>query len=184
MKRSLYFVGITLISVLLAAGCAKEGTMEGPGTDAPASGSGDEVSGISDSGESIGFQIDESSSESGDSQSGSGGVDPLSQRTVYFEYDEAIVSDEAQTIIRAHADVLLENPDANLQISGHADERGTREYNLALGDLRAQAVSVYFQNYGVDVARISVISYGEENPASIGADEDSWRLNRRADFDY
>ncbi len=185
MKRNLIFIGITIFSLVLLAGCAKDvETVDITTTDSldPSDGaSGDEVSGVSETDDAVQFNID------GDDASGTGAsqaVDPLSQRTIYFGYDESVVSEEAQTIIRAHAEVLLENPDANLEIAGHADERGTRDYNLALGDQRAAAVSSFFQEFGVDVSRISATSYGEENPAAIGSDESAWSLNRRVEFDY
>lgn len=185
MKRNLLFIGIATFSLILLAGCAKDvETVDITTTDSSGSSdgvSGDEVSGVSGTGDAVQFDID------GDHSTGTGDtevVDPLSQRTVYFGYDESVVSDDAQIIIRAHAEVLVENPDANLEIAGHADERGTREYNLALGDQRAVAVSSFFQEYGVDVSRISVISYGEEVPAVMGSDESAWSLNRRVEFDY
>ena len=185
MKRNLYFTGTALISLVLLAGCAKEmETTEVTSVDAPGSVSGDEVTGVSGTGDTVQFNIDDGTSGSGGTQSGTGDVDPLSVRTVYFGYDEAIINDEAQAIIRAHAEVLVENPDATVLISGHADERGTREYNLALGDQRAEAVSSYFQEFGVDVSRISVVSFGEESPAAMGSNESAWSLNRRAEFDY
>ena len=185
MIRSLFFIGITIFSLVLLAGCAKDvESVDITTVDSPESSegvSGDEVSGVSGTGDAVQFGIDgDDTTGTGDTQA----VDPLSQRTVYFGYDESIVSDEAQTIIRAHAEVLIENPDAKLEIFGHADERGTREYNLALGDQRAVAVSSFFQEFGVDVSRISATSYGEELPAVIGSDESAWSLNRRVEFDY
>ena len=182
MIRNLFIIGVTIYSLVLLAGCAKDvESVDITTTESPEGISSDEVSGVSGTGDAVQFDIDsDDSAITGDTQA----VDPLSQRTVYFGYDESIVSDEAQTIIRAHAEVLLDNPDANLEIFGHADERGTREYNLALGDQRAVAVSSFFQEFGVDVSRISATSYGEELPAVIGSDESAWSLNRRVEFDY
>lgn len=185
MKQNLIFIGIAIFSLALLGGCAKDvESVDITTTDSPDSSdgvSGDEVSGVSETGDAVQFEIDSDDSSGTDNNQA---VDPLSQRTIYFGYDESVVSEEAQTIIRAHAEVLLENPDANLEISGHADERGTREYNLALGDQRAVAVSSFFQEFGVDISRISVTSYGEERPAAIGSDESAWSLNRRVEFDY
>lgn len=185
MKHKISITGTALISLVLLAGCAKDvETTDVTGVDAPGSVAGDEVSGAGDTDEAVQFDVNGGTSGTGGTQSSSGDVDPLSVRTVYFGYDEAIISEQAQTIIRAHAEVLMEIPDASLNISGHADERGTREYNLALGDQRAEAVSNYFQQFGIDASRISVTSYGEESPAAMGSDESSWQLNRRAEFDY
>ncbi len=186
MKRFIYFTGVSLLSLFFLAGCAKDmSTTEVSTIDSDASVTTDETSAISESGDAVQFDIGEEPGEETQSESDSPDVfDPLSVRTVYFDYDESKVNDEGQQVIRAHAEVLLNNPDASLHIAGHADERGTREYNLALGDQRAQAVSSYFQEFGVDGSRITVVSYGEEQPAAIGSDEAAWTLNRRAEFDY
>ena len=77
---------------------------------------------------------------------------------------------------------MKEAPELTVRIEGHADERGTNEYNLALGERRAQAVQQYLGSYGVDAGRISVLSYGEEKPAVEGGDDMSWSKNRRAEF--
>ncbi len=111
-------------------------------------------------------------------------MDPLSQRLVYFGFDESIVTEEAQVIIRAHAQLLAQHPEVTLHLAGHADERGTREYNLALGEQRAVAVSAFFQEFGVDATRITTVSFGEELPAVTGADEESWALNRRVEITH
>ena len=112
------------------------------------------------------------------------GVDATLENVIYFNFDEAIVSEEGQAVILAHANTLLEFPDAKLSLSGHADERGTREYNLALGDQRAQAVSRYFQHFGIEKGRITVMSFGEEQPVALGSDEEAWRLNRRVEISH
>ncbi len=110
--------------------------------------------------------------------------DPLSKRVVYFEYDSSNVDDESRRVIEAHAASLLNNSLANIVLEGHADERGTREYNLALGEQRAKAVSRLFQAYGVTGDRIQTVSYGEERPAALGNEESSWALNRRVEILY
>ena len=101
---------------------------------------------------------------------------------VYFQYDEATLSDETRDHLSRNADLLKGAPQLVLIIEGHADERGTNEYNLALGERRAQAVQQYLSSYGVDIGRITVLSYGEEKPSVEGGDESSWSKNRRAEF--
>jgi peptidoglycan-associated lipoprotein len=103
-------------------------------------------------------------------------------RPVYFEFDQSTLSAEGKAVAEGIAQLLQEAPEMTVRIEGHADERGTNEYNLALGERRAQAVQQYLASYGVDVARISVLSYGEEKPASEGKEESAWTLNRRAEF--
>lgn len=104
------------------------------------------------------------------------------QEPVYFEYDSDALSAEAEDQLRAKAEVLRANPGMRLRIEGHTDERGSTEYNLALGQRRAEAVRTFMVNYGIPAARLAVISFGEERPAEEGGDEGSLARNRRAEF--
>ncbi|HEC26374.1 MAG TPA: peptidoglycan-associated lipoprotein Pal [Gammaproteobacteria bacterium] len=119
----------------------------------------------------------------GDWQSGAL-ADLLAQTQVYFAYDSTELDADSQAIAEAHATFLSNNPATKVVLEGHADERGTREYNLALGERRAQSVADVFVALGVSPANIEVISYGEENPVAEGHDESSWRLNRRVEIRY
>jgi len=103
-------------------------------------------------------------------------------KTIYFSFDQSSLSDEGKATADAIGQLMKEVPGITVRIEGHADERGTNEYNLALGERRAQAVQQYLVSYGVDAGRISVLSYGEEKPAAEGNDEASWAKNRRAEF--
>ena len=102
---------------------------------------------------------------------------------VYFEYDQSDLSAIARGILDAKLPVLRANPGMRLRISGHADERGSDEYNLALGQRRAAAVKRYLTDQGIDAGRLDIVSYGEERPASEGESEEAFRQNRRAEFD-
>ena len=116
------------------------------------------------------------------------GVEPGSQEDleisvgdrVFFDYDSAVLNNEATRILDGQAAWLLSYPDANVTIEGHTDERGTREYNLALGDRRANAVRNYLVALDVPPTRILTISYGEERPMAAGSDETAYARNRRA----
>lgn len=111
---------------------------------------------------------------------GSGGFGDLTiNNKVYFEYDSAAVTDESRALIEAHSQYLLNNPGVNVVLEGHGDERGTREYNLALGERRALSVEEIMVAYGVDRSRLQSISYGEERPESLEHNESAWALNRR-----
>ncbi len=99
---------------------------------------------------------------------------------VYFDYDSAELRPEARSGLDSLAPNLLQQPDCRFVIEGHCDERGTREYNLALGEKRANAVMTYLGALGVDPARMQTISYGKERPAVIGSTEADWAKNRRA----
>lgn len=101
---------------------------------------------------------------------------------VYFEYDSAQVADSERSKLEAVAEYLRSNSNVGLLVEGHCDERGSNEYNLSLGERRAQAVRAYVIGLGIASDRIKTASYGEEQPAAFGHDEESWRQNRRAQF--
>ena len=103
-------------------------------------------------------------------------------RTVYFDFDRAEIRADQRATLQANAAWLRDHGDVRILIEGHCDERGTREYNLALGDRRAQAARDYLVSLGVDGARVETISYGEERPAGEGSNEAAWSLNRRGMF--
>ncbi len=108
----------------------------------------------------------------------------LSKRSVYFELDSNIVKDEFKPLVSAHARYLQQNRAAKVTVQGNADERGSREYNIALGQRRADAVSKAMQLLGAQANQIETVSLGEEKPKATGHDEASWVENRRADIVY
>lgn len=103
-------------------------------------------------------------------------------KDIYFDYDRYDLNADARSTLRANADWLKGNPSARVEIEGHCDERGTNEYNLALGAKRAQAAREFLSTLGVSADRLSTISYGEEIPVCKDAGESCWRQNRRARF--
>jgi peptidoglycan-associated lipoprotein len=94
------------------------------------------------------------------------------------------VHDEDRAIIQAHADYLAQHPTVKVTLEGHTDERGSREYNIGLGERRAKAVAEMMKLMGVSADQISTVSYGEERPAALGHDESAWHLNRRVEIVY
>jgi len=106
----------------------------------------------------------------------------ISTAPIYFGFDDYTLSPEAQSTLTAMAEALKANKSAVIQIEGHCDERGTVEYNLALGERRAQSVKNFLGQLGVEGARLSTISYGEEKPVVQGHTEEAWAKNRRAEF--
>ena len=108
----------------------------------------------------------------------------LSKRTIYFEFDSAEIAPEDREFIEAHSRYLADRPTAEVTLEGHADERGSREYNVALGEQRANAVRRLMGLLGASDQQIRTISYGEERPAALGHDESAWALNRRVEIDY
>jgi peptidoglycan-associated lipoprotein len=108
----------------------------------------------------------------------------LSKRSVYFDYDSNAVKDEYRNLVQAHARYLADNRSAHVRIEGNCDERGSREYNLALGQRRAESVKRVMTVLGATDANIETVSYGEEKPVATGHDEQAWAQNRRADIKY
>jgi peptidoglycan-associated lipoprotein len=103
-------------------------------------------------------------------------------QTVYFDFDSFKLRGDARATLKSNADYLKANPNITVQIEGHCDERGTTEYNLALGERRADATRNYLTKMGIAKSRVSVISYGKERPADAGHDESAWAKNRRSSF--
>lgn len=112
-------------------------------------------------------------------------LDALRQEnTVYFDFDKATVRPEFVEVMEAHGTFLRANPSVRVTVEGHTDERGTPEYNIALGERRAQSVVQYLQNLGVSAGQISTVSYGEEKPVDRGNSEAAFAKNRRAVLVY
>ncbi len=109
---------------------------------------------------------------------------PLRQRTVYFDYDTSEIRPQYADLLRVHAGYLFNDPGARVMLEGHTDERGTRDYNLALGDRRSDAIKRYLIAEGVPPERISTLSYGEERPDDPGHGESAWSKNRRVELVY
>lgn len=109
---------------------------------------------------------------------------PLARRVIYFEYDSAEISASDQELLMQHAGFLVANPDQRVTLEGSTDERGSREYNIALGDRRALSVQRILELNGVAPEQITIVSYGEEKPAAEGHSEAAWRLNRRVELVY
>jgi peptidoglycan-associated lipoprotein len=109
---------------------------------------------------------------------------PLYKKVTYFPFDSSEISAADRDVLVAHGKFLAANPKVKVTIDGHCDERGTREYNLALGERRAQAVQRVLMLQGATKDQAKTVSYGEERPAAQGHDESAWRLNRRAELVY
>ncbi len=109
---------------------------------------------------------------------------PLSNRTIYFDYDSAKISDESLAALEVHGDFISGNGGVTVRLEGHTDERGSREYNIALGDRRAQSVRRVLLFQGASTDQVDTVSYGEEQPAISGHDEDAWSKNRRVELIY
>jgi len=109
---------------------------------------------------------------------------PLYKRVFYFDFNSSELSAEDRHALSTHARFMAEFPSVTLVLEGHADERGSREYNLALGERRAKAIERILSVEGVPVDQVQVISFGEERPVALGHDDEAWRLNRRVELMY
>lgn len=168
--KYLVFVGLAL---MLLAGCSSKGGSDGMSGDASAGASGEAAStqGVGSGGDYMVHPLNDKGS-------------PLATRVIYFEFDSSEVAASYDAVVTAHAAYLAANPDTSIVLEGHADERGTREYNVALGERRANAIKNLLTLQGASAAQIEVVSYGEEKPAASGHDEASWHLNRRVEILY
>ena len=174
---------VSLIALALAAGlsgCATTESQDSATTGAavPPTGSS---SASTATGTARGGQV---GSRSGTSSTGSasGAQSPDLKRSVYYEFDQFDVKPEYRALVESHARWLKANPKAKLVIEGNADERGSREYNVALGQKRAESVTKLLVLLGARADQIEAISWGEEKPRGNGHDEKAWSENRRADF--
>ena len=170
-------VALYLAIAVIAAGCASKETK----TDAPVT---DRSSGVSQPSRSASSSTTPSQQPS---IAGNPLRDPsniLSKRSVFFDYDSNAVKDEYRGMVQAHSRYLGDKRDSRIRIEGNCDERGSREYNLALGQRRAESVKKVMTVLGVSDGRIETISFGEEKPMSSGHDEQAWSQNRRADIKY
>ncbi|MDH3669572.1 MAG: peptidoglycan-associated lipoprotein Pal [Gammaproteobacteria bacterium] len=179
MKNFSYIV-LALIFAVGVAACGGGAAVQEPLVDeqsTSSSGSSSAETGTADSGSMTGESINEQM------QMAMAGERPTKLR-VHFEFDSSAIDSESRAVIEAHAAYLAARPDVRLNLEGHADERGTREYNLALGERRGQAVRRMLRLLGINSERLAARSYGEENPVATGHDESAWRLNRRVEFVY
>jgi peptidoglycan-associated lipoprotein len=108
----------------------------------------------------------------------------LMKRVIYFDYDQDLLQPEYQAVVACHAKYLRDRPGAQMSLEGHADERGTREYNLGLGERRSNAVASAFSASGANAGRINAVSYGEERPLCLDTDDSCWSKNRRVEIVY
>jgi peptidoglycan-associated lipoprotein len=184
MKMQCKAAGVLILAVwaMLAQGCAPSAASKPSSEPAPAVDSSRSAGGKAQSGATKETDTDASSLKR--LQEGKPAITPASSplKDVYFAFDRYDLSAEARTILRSSAEWLKGNPAVRVEIEGHCDERGTNEYNLALGAKRAQAAREYLATLGVASARLSTTSYGEEIPVCRESNESCWKQNRRARF--
>mgnify|MGYP001814630527 FL=1 len=170
-NRWIMMLGLAVVM----SGCSSTGDKKGDAEvdeyGTAGAGTGAEASGMAGSGGFSSYSLNDPSS-------------PLSRRIIYFEYDSSEVDAEGQDLVSNHAAFLAANPEQMVTLEGHADERGSREYNIALGEGRAEAVRRMMEFQGVSPGQISIVSYGEEKPSAEEHSEAAWQLNRRVELIY
>jgi peptidoglycan-associated lipoprotein len=179
MKRTLSIA--LLAAAVMLAGCPKKNTT----VESPSQGS--TVPGAQGEGAGAGGGTGTTPLEGG--AAGAGGAagqlgGPLAKHTVYFDFDKSEIKPEFADVITAHAKNLTSHPNLKMRLEGNTDERGTREYNIGLGERRAQAVRRALMLQGVAESQLTTVSYGAERPAAEGDDESAWAQNRRVDMVY
>jgi len=174
VRETAHRIGVGLVAAGVAlllgvAGCAGKEAPEPESARTGGSGFGSETLG-------------EEEGIAGRDPSGAEQARRLGLRTVYFDFDDASIRQDMTDRLKHNYQVLRERPDVRVELQGNADERGSAEYNFALGERRARSVEQYLMRMGIDAERLETVSFGEENPAVMGHNEEAWTKNRRVEF--
>jgi peptidoglycan-associated lipoprotein len=181
MKRYLS-IALLLAGAALLSGCPKKHNVIEPpaaGSQVPGA-SGATGEGASTSASPLGGDA----SAQGANGMGANATGPLARKVIYFDFDKSEIKPEFADVIAAHARNLTSNPNLKMKLEGNTDERGTREYNIGLGERRAQAVRRALMLQGVAESQLTTVSFGSERPAAEGDDEAAWAQNRRVELVY
>lgn len=164
--------GLTLLLMVGLGGCSKK-QQQADISSSPDTASSEETVKVPDND----IPVSQPATEPSDVIKGDMGLKP-----VFFDFDKFDVTAQGRETLNANGRILKDNPSMRLTIEGHCDERGTTQYNLALGEKRARAAMNYLVSLGIDAGRLDIVSYGKERPFSMGHDESAWAQNRRAHF--
>jgi peptidoglycan-associated lipoprotein len=180
------FVAPVIAATLLVAACKKEAppppAPTGPSEEELARRRADSIAAVRAAAEAAARERAEAEARAARERAAAAARATL-EEMVFFDYDKSDIREDAAAVLRRKADVLRASPQVQIRIQGHADERGSTEYNLALGNRRAESVRQFLAGFGLAAERFSIISYGEERPLETGSDESAWSRNRRAQFD-
>jgi peptidoglycan-associated lipoprotein len=178
MKRILA-IALLMAGAALLSGCPKKhNVIEPPNAGSQVSGGQDE--GASTSSRALGGDA----SAEGANGTGANATGPLARKIIYFDFDKSDIKPEFADVVSAHARNLTSHPNFRMKLEGNTDERGTREYNIGLGERRAQAVRRALMLQGVAESQLTTVSFGAERPAAEGDDETAWAKNRRVELVY
>jgi peptidoglycan-associated lipoprotein len=179
MKR-IFAIALMMAGAALLSGCPKKhNVIETPNAGSQVSGANQGDEGASASGRAL-------NGDAGTQGNGMGGdgTGPLARKVIYFDFDKSEIKPEFAEIVSAHARNLTSHPGYKMKLEGNTDERGTREYNIGLGERRAQAVRRALMLQGVAESQLTTVSFGAERPAAEGDDETAWAKNRRVELVY
>ncbi|BDQ32815.1 peptidoglycan-associated lipoprotein Pal [Pseudodesulfovibrio portus] len=177
IKWNVVIVALMALSLIVAAGCAKKTTTSAPDTKVEVK---DDTTWTPPPTKP---QVDEAAlAAEAEARAKSEAIEELSSVTIHFDFDSYVLKEEARAILALKANIMRKYADVEVVIEGHCDERGTEEYNLALGERRARAAYEHLVILGVDPGRMKIVSYGEEKPVDPGHNESAWMQNRRAEF--
>ena len=177
-NRLMPMIFLVILALLITASCSKKAVVT---TKDPTYGSGQSASDSGQSSTSI-QQGDLAQSQTISTTETGERVMKVMLEDIYFEFDKSTLTPQAKETLVKQAEWLRTNKDVKVVIEGHCDERGTNEYNLALGDRRAASTKTFLVDLGISPARLTIISYGEERPLVFGHSEEAWAKNRRAHF--
>ncbi len=191
MKLTKIVATIAIVSSLALAGCSSDEEKDASLTDGSLNGGMNDAS-VNGFGDGSGMDGGRFGANGKYGARGANGLppefsdpnNPLSKRTIYFMLDSSQVQQDFVPVIAAHARYLLANPSQHVVLEGNGDERGSREYNIGLGEQRSKTVANMLKAQGVSESQLSIVSYGEEKPVAMGHDESSWELNRRVEIAY
>ena len=179
---------LLLVAAIALGGCKSKGGAKGEGGAEGAGAAGAGGPEIGKYGEGQTGEMYGAGGKYGGGTTGDAALDdpssPLYKRVIYFMYDSSEVMPEYISVINAHANYLASNPGKTVVLEGHADERGSPEYNIALGEQRAKSVAKLMQLQGASDGQLQTVSFGEEKPAVPGHDESAWQQNRRVELAY
>ena len=164
---------IPMVFLAISTGCATQSATDTGDDAAPA-----------DRDDATTRPVDDDRAQTGAPISGDRDLNLVDDRTVFFAFDSSQIRAADRELIRMHGRNLADNPDLSMRLEGHADERGTREYNIGLGERRAQAVKAALMVQGAATGQLTTVSYGEERPAMLGSNETAWAKNRRVELTY
>jgi peptidoglycan-associated lipoprotein len=181
MKR-MVSVALMLAGAALLAGCPKKATTVQPPTAGTQVGAGAATTAGSGGASTNGSPLGGDAGANGAHGLGADGNGPLSGKVIYFDFDKSEIRPEFAGVITANAQNLTSHPNLRLRLEGNTDERGTREYNIGLGERRAQAVRRALMLQGAAESQLTTVSYGSERPAVEGDDEAAWSKNRRVEL--